>query len=467
MGEPAQGPVLGKSRAKHPGTHPPASRTDGAIRFCLYAITLGTPLVMWPWAYSTFRLPKEVWAASFAWLALGLWGSAKIAEGVRAMVPRGFPLAFTGLAFLSWAWITYFWNHPAAGVSDYVSLLLYASLYVVICSRLRIAHGWFLLKLVVAAACMNSLATFFQRQQKFPLKLSLLPAAEVALAAEEERLLFVGLLDNANTVGIYIGVALVVAGIGFWKAQELRGRLIWLVAVGCLLPGFLYVQTFAAYFSFAGALVALAVFIVSSRSILSKKRWIWIAAVPLTVALGLGAFARSEATFGGRLRTTWEGLKRGDWDSFLHGRYYPWKIAWDMVGERPWVGHGLGAYDRSFFERKLEFEAREKVIVGLGQYFSQAHNEYLQAWAELGLPGLLLGLAVLGEFFWRVFRRLWRQRDRPDPQAQLLLLASSCSVAAIAVNALANFPLHLAATASLLVILLGVAMSVEQQKNQE
>ena len=70
----------------------------------------------------------------------------------------------------------------------------------------------------------------------------------------------------------------------------------------------------------------------------------------------------------------------------------------ELIGERPWLGHGTG------FSQRLD---------------RRAHNTYLDLWVNLGIPGLLCYLWWLGA----ALALFWRQRY---PAGQVLVLLVGC-----------------------------------------
>jgi O-antigen ligase len=136
---------------------------------------------------------------------------------------------------------------------------------------------------------------------------------------------------------------------------------------------------------------------------------------------------------------------QGDWNSVLTGRLDGWRAAAWMLREHPWAGVGQGAFRPEFVPAKLalldrgaRFYANQPQPV-----FANAHNEYLEAGADWGLPGLL----ALGWALWVLFSVLRARRpprsghsDRSGPERAL----AAAGVAALAVLALAHFPFRIA-----------------------
>jgi tetratricopeptide (TPR) repeat protein len=87
--------------------------------------------------------------------------------------------------------------------------------------------------------------------------------------------------------------------------------------------------------------------------------------------------------------------------------------------------------------------------------FANAHNEYLEAAAEWGLPGL----AALAWGLWVLFRKLRRDLARGSPRADAALAAGG--VLALALLAAAHFPFRLGVVAFPALLLLARALAPE------
>jgi Flp pilus assembly protein TadD len=113
------------------------------------------------------------------------------------------------------------------------------------------------------------------------------------------------------------------------------------------------------------------------------------------------------------------------------GRVLMWKTAVHMAASRPMAGWGLGMMAG-------EYPCAQQAVAkpgdaGLGTNAVYAHNDYLEVAAELGIPAGALFLAVLLGVF------AWRGADR-------VAWAARAGLAAVAVEALVSFPLHVAPT---------------------
>jgi len=121
------------------------------------------------------------------------------------------------------------------------------------------------------------------------------------------------------------------------------------------------------------------------------------------------------------------------------------RAAWSLLP----FGAGLGTFAQAFTRWRP---------TGLPYAVLHAHSEPLDAWVELGLPSLVLGIAairVLGQ-------RLARLRTR-----SALGFAPATGLIAVACHSLVDFPLHVPAVALSTAALAGIAWNANQSERAE
>jgi probable O-glycosylation ligase (exosortase A-associated) len=149
------------------------------------------------------------------------------------------------------------------------------------------------------------------------------------------------------------------------------------------------------------ALLAVGVFL------LLRYRAIHVRWRVLTAALLAFVFAAAASdTYWEKMRTI---LKPKDDYNFTdqEGRIQVWKRGIGYMLQRPFLGVGAGNFPTA--EGTISPVARASVLRGVK--WSVSHNSYVQVGAELGVPGLLLFLAML----WSAFRTLRSVQHAPIP----------------------------------------------------
>jgi tetratricopeptide (TPR) repeat protein len=165
-----------------------------------------------------------------------------------------------------------------------------------------------------------------------------------------------------------------------------------------------------------------------------------VAAFFTVVALGSG-----QAGLAGRLK---EGADLGSdaWGS----RAFMASVALDLARERPWTGVGGGAFEMEYLRRQ-----GERLRTDLNQPFrltADAHNDWIQAAAETGFPGLLLWLTL----FTLALRAAWRHGGAEGG-------AVAGALAAFGVQGCFHFPWDIVPSAGLLLLCLGAAAALQSR----
>jgi len=141
----------------------------------------------------------------------------------------------------------------------------------------------------------------------------------------------------------------------------------------------------------------------------------------------------------------------------LRIRSWDWWIGWEMFLDHPVTGVGLGNYKLNFLPYKAEFLSTPR---GEDYDFyidraAQAHNEYVQVLAELGILGALAVLSILSA----VAVTLWKRLRSNDEANRLDLLLYTCGIVSYAIHALVSFPAHLPSSTLVLVVCGGLVLS--------
>lgn len=195
-----------------------------------------------------------------------------------------------------------------------------------------------------------------------------------------------GPFSHPNGFASYLTIVLVLALVVFFETRSLWPR----VALGLLLAGgvtcLLFTYTRAAWVGFVIAIVILGV--------LRYRRLLLVGAVALVVAalLSPGTTERAQKRFSD-LSTQSESYTRNSWNwrTKQWGRMIPYGL------DRPVTGRGFGSYSRDTVlvlgtqDPQLSTKPRKRHgALGFG-----AHNDYVKAIVETGIPGLVLWALTL------------------------------------------------------------------------
>jgi putative inorganic carbon (hco3(-)) transporter len=114
-----------------------------------------------------------------------------------------------------------------------------------------------------------------------------------------------------------------------------------------------------------------------------------------------------------------------------------WESTVAMIGDYPWLGVGWGAY-------WLVYPEYDFFVLDAGTKIFHAHNMYLHIAAEIGLPGLVTFLAILGGHAYSAFVLVRRATDRWTTG---LMLGIFAALLAIAIGGFTDYVLYSIQTA--------------------
>ncbi|MFN7981827.1 MAG: O-antigen ligase family protein [Vicinamibacterales bacterium] len=159
-----------------------------------------------------------------------------------------------------------------------------------------------------------------------------------------------------------------------------------LLAAACLLAG---VITSLSRMGFVTTLVSIST--VTLGWLLTRRRhgptWLW--SVPLLLPLGVVWLV---ATNGMVLRFA-DTANSGDLSA--DGRMQIWRETVHLISAYPWTGAGLGTFEHALYPFRFAMSTNA---------VDYAHNDYLQIFAELGIVGLVLTVALALVIAWRAAR---------------------------------------------------------------
>jgi O-antigen ligase len=184
------------------------------------------------------------------------------------------------------------------------------------------------------------------------------------------------------------------------------------------------------------------------------SKFVLLGLIAFGVLLGVSAFSlpsvreRLEKTFVPPPQEEQE-VTLGLRDTTIGLRTYMWSATRRMIADHPFFGTGPGSWEW------VHQEYREAPLQGRARY---AHNDVLQLASDYGLVGALLVVGALGCFYWHA-GKLSSHVNFSDQRA--FAVGVAFAVTAMLVHSLIDFNLHIPANALLLVVLMALAISLE------
>lgn len=395
------------------------------------------PLVIDPAAQDdSFHTPKWAWLA--IWTAVGcagLIGATLNGQLIRIPVSPVFGLL---IAWCAWHWIGIAWSPSpvlgwirAAQVS-WLCLAVWLGWNLLRGRRALLWLGWIWIGLGVANAVWILKQDIYQAW--FPHLLDVRPNLP------DWRGFISAGLGNTNHLGDLLVLSFIPCLVVFGEAR--RTLALWAAAVAAIiLPAALIVCYSVG--SNLGLISAAAVMIILIM-IRDRGHWFrrhlrrWVVLVVGWLLL-IGFFTTDHPLNPHRPGILKEGFGSERWHEGGNTRLAIWAETLEMIRLHPVLGVGPGNFTYVYPEMDSALiQDNPDLMLYQGLWTNAAHNELLQTWAELGIVGFFLFLALIAVAFHTLLHQLFWQ----DRSAFLVRLTLIGMLVAWVLHAQMNFPLQ-------------------------
>jgi O-antigen ligase len=237
-----------------------------------------------------------------------------------------------------------------------------------------------------------------------------------------------------------------------WRSGKYGGRaavktVVLLAGAGAMMLAIVVSLSRMGFLAALGSLVVTAMLAVSAtemRMFGGEKSWRWVVPALLVVALAGWGFIYLPTD---ELISRFATLAQTD-DINQDTRAEIWKQSLPLVAAFPITGTGLGTYESAF---------RRYKNVAPGNTVDFAHNDYLQALAEVGLIGFAIGAALLLRVLGRVLRVVvWHK----ETEYWELSLGVTGAIIAMLLHSLVDFNMYIPTNAMMLGWICGIGASL-------
>ena len=421
---------------------------DRIMVYLIAAFVFSLPLFIWP-TITEYGYAKTIFAIVGVSLLLILWAVSSLVKGEWKIRIPWLTYPVLGLILVSLLSLANATNGRVV-LQSLALVVVFSLFYLVTVNFVRRKEDVnLILYSLLASAFLASLYGLLQY-------LGVMRGAQGGHGLNE----VISTMGNRNYLGGFLAYLLFPVTI---LIVRLKSRILRSLAIGLIAFSFgtvmLLRQTGTIVGLIAGAIAFIVAWAIFRPVDPIKKNRIWLIALLVVLAFTFLVEAPS-----GPLNSV-VGLSAsssGSWISrvWAHNagktRSWDWWVGWEMFKDHPLLGVGLGNYKLNFVSYKADFLATPQ---GKSYDFyipraAQAHNDYVQVVAEMGILGIITLLSILVMlplFFWLRLRTNTDEGDRLD----LILLGSGIVV--FLVHALFSFPAHL--PASSLVVILSLALA--------
>jgi len=126
-----------------------------------------------------------------------------------------------------------------------------------------------------------------------------------------------------------------------------------------------------------------------------------------------------------------------------------------MIKNRPLFGSGLGTFPLHYLDYQAGFLQRNSYYIKYSGKAGEAHNEYLQIVAELGIVGLGIFLSILFVFYSLALKYSKKKHNNQD---KIIVFGLLMGITSFLIHSLFTFPYHVPVLGSTFFILLGLTV---------
>jgi O-antigen ligase len=101
-------------------------------------------------------------------------------------------------------------------------------------------------------------------------------------------------------------------------------------------------------------------------------------------------------------------------DLSINMRLLNWKNTYQMIKDKPLLGSGIGTFKMNYLDYQAEFLKNNPSYTEYWVFPREAHNEYLQIGAELGLLGLGIFLIIICIFYSAIIKFLKKEQNNKN-----------------------------------------------------
>jgi len=140
-------------------------------------------------------------------------------------------------------------------------------------------------------------------------------------------------------------------------------------------------------------------------------------------------------------------------DPSINTRFLIWKNTLQMIKDKPLLGSGIGTFKMNYLDYQAEFFKDNPDSIKYYTFPREAHNEYLQIGAELGLLGLGLFIVIIFIFYSTVLNFLKKEQNSKN---RLVCWGLMMGISCFLIHSLFTFPLHVPALGSTFFTIIGL-----------
>ena len=430
-----------------------------AIEATIIILIISTPLVFYPYLVRIFNPPKELVFEILVIIGLMLW-KLKMVNKEEAKITRT-PLDLPVLSFMVICVLSLFWSDsPMVSLLELSLFLAGPMLYFIVVNNIHNDHQ--INRILNILLIIGGLFGVYGIFQYLGIDFSF-------WKANIGRQQVFGLFGNVNYFAEYLIVLLPVAISLFFVCRNKMYKIFLLGGILAMGGSLILTFTRGSYLAIGISSLFMFFLYLASRGkgFIKENKKIFIIIMAFIILITFLFVIPNPLNKSGTVISKIKGrisITQFTKDPSLKRREATWKFTIMMIKDHPLLGSGIGTfkYNSLAYQAKFFDQENNRSLYPYG-VADKAHNEYLQLWTELGIVGLGIFIWFIFNYFNYAIKLLKKTKDN---YYQGIIIGLMGAVAAVLVDGLFGFPLHLSATLVLFWLFVGLIISIKYSEQE-
>lgn len=271
-------------------------------------------------------------------------------------------------------------------------------------------------------------------------------------------------IGQKNWISNYLAMIFPVAFSYFLLEQTKKNKIIYFVLLAVLYTTLMICQSRGIWISISLTII-LAIYIIIKFKFYEifkrNKKWLFLLLVTFLIITIIystdNPLNKSAITVPQRAISTFD-----EQDPSINTRLLMWKTTFEMIKEKPLLGSGIGTFKMNYLDYQAEFLKDNPYYVKYSGKAGEAHNEYLQMWAEIGIIGLGIFIGIILMFYNLIINYL---KKNDNDKEKIIVFGLVLGITCFLIHCLFTFPLHVPALGVTFFALLGLTVIYTRKIN--
>lgn len=239
----------------------------------------------------------------------------------------------------------------------------------------------------------------------------------------------------------------------YFLLEENKKKIVYYLLLSILYTVLLIFQSRGVWIS-AGLTLILGIFFLYKFRLFNilrqNKRWLFLLFITLILITVIYSIPSTHNPLNKNTETIPQKITSVYEDNFssINSRLLMWYTAFEMIKDKPFLGIGVGLYKMDYLDYQAGFLEQNPNYLKYLSRAEEAHNEYFQLAAELGIIGLGIFLYILSILYRSALKFFKEKKSEKGKKEKLLLWGLLMGITCFLFHSMLTFPLHVPALGS-------------------